>query len=303
MKINEIVLAGGCFWGVEAYFKKVNGVKETEVGYANGETETTNYQIIGKTGHAEAVRIKYDKDIIKTEGILEYFFAIIDPTLKNRQGNDIGPQYRTGIYYENEEDRITGYRFLNSFKRFFKEKLQVELLPLKNFILAEEYHQNYLEKNPSGYCHVNINEDPKDLIIRNRKKLLDKLEYQVTSLNGTEPPYQNKYSANFQEGIYVDTISGEPLFLSEDKFDSSCGWPSFSKPLAKESLQEKIDKTHGMYRTEVRSIGSDSHLGHVFTDGPKEMGGLRYCINSASIRFIPLENMEKDGYGSFLPRK
>lgn len=303
MNIKEIVLAGGCFWGVEAYFKKVKGVVSTVVGYANGETEDTSYNLISKTGHVEAVKIKYDEEIVKTEKMLEYFFAIIDPTTKNRQGNDIGTQYRTGIYYENEDEHIKGLRFLNSFSRFYKEKLQVELLPLKNFILAEDYHQEYLDKNPNGYCHINIRKDPEELILEKRKKLLKHINYQVTSLNATEPPFKNEYSGSFEKGIYVDIINGEPLFISEDKFESGCGWPSFNKPIVPGIIEEKQDKSHGMLRVEVRSKGSNSHLGHVFTDGPKEKGGLRYCINSASLRFIPEEEMISQGYANFISSK
>lgn len=300
MKKREIYLAGGCFWGVEAYFKKVKGVLSTEVGYANGETPETSYYDIGSTGHSETVRIDYDEEVVSLAKILEYYFAIIDPISKNKQGNDVGTQYRTGIYYLEEQDRIVADRFLKNQQTFHKEKIRVELLPLTNYVVAEDYHQDYLEKNPRGYCHININRDPEEVIKEKRSHLLSHMRYQVTTLNATEPPFQNEYSEVFEPGIYVDVITGEPLFLSKDKFESSCGWPSFSNPVNDGTIEERADKSHGMRRVEVRSKTSDSHLGHVFTDGPSASGGLRYCINSASMRFIPLKEMAHAGYKEFV---
>lgn len=297
MNKREIYLAGGCFWGVEAYFKKVNGVVDTSVGYANGKTEHTNYKEIGVTGHSETVRVTFDQDIIGLAKILEYYFAIINPTSLNKQGNDVGTQYRTGIYYITEQDKTVAERFIGSQQKYYKQKIRVEVAPLVNYVTAEDYHQDYLNKNPRGYCHININKEPEELIKEKRSGLLEHMKYQVTTLNGTEPPFQNEYSGNFEKGIYVDIITGEPLFYSTHKFESSCGWPSFSRPAADENLEEREDKTHGMRRVEVRSKASNSHLGHVFTDGPKELGGLRYCINSAALRFIPESEMSKEGYG------
>ena len=133
-----------------------------------------------------------------------------------------------------------------------------------------------------------------------RLKELTDLQYYVTQENGTEPPFRNEYDRHFEEGIYVDIVSGKPLFSSHDKFDSGCGWPAFSKPIVKEEIVEHFDTSHGMRRVEVRSKEADSHLGHVFPDGPRELGGLRYCINSASLRFIPKEDLEKAGYGEYV---
>jgi len=296
MNTKDIYLAGGCFWGVEAFFKKVKGVTDTSVGYANGKTPETNYKEIGSTGHSETVHITYDREVVSLGKILEYYFAIIDPTSLNKQGNDVGAQYRTGIYYQTEEDKRVAERFITSQQKYYKQKIRVEVLPLVNYVTGEEYHQDYLSKNPRGYCHINVNKDPEELIKEKRSGLLEHMKYQVTTLNGTEPPFQNEYSGHFEKGIYVDIITGEPLFYSTHKFESSCGWPSFTRPVSEDHVEEKEDKSHGMRRIEVRSKGSDSHLGHVFNDGPKEMGGLRYCINSASLRFVPESEMGKEGY-------
>lgn len=296
MNTKEIYLAGGCFWGVEAYFKKINGVTSTSVGYANGKTEETTYHTINSTGHSEAVKVTFDQGTVKLTQILEHYFAIIDPTSKNKQGNDIGTQYRTGIYYLKEEDKIVAERFVNSQQKFYKEKIRVEVLPLTNYVPGEEYHQNYLTKNPGGYCHINISKNPEEVVKERRSRLLGHMKYQVTTLNATEPPFTNEYSDNHEKGVYVDSITGEPLFISSDKFDSGCGWPSFTKPISEESLEEKEDRAHGMKRVEVRSRGSNAHLGHVFNDGPRDKGGLRYCMNSASLRFIPESEMAAEGY-------
>lgn len=132
------------------------------------------------------------------------------------------------------------------------------------------------------------------------KKILTEEQYRVTQENGTERAFLNEYDKNFEEGIYVDITTGEPLFTSKDKFNSGCGWPAFSKPIDRKVINEKIDRSHGMIRTEVRSKNGDSHLGHVFCDGPEEFGGLRYCINSASLKFIPKEKMKEEGYEDYL---
>ncbi|MBK5246976.1 MAG: peptide-methionine (S)-S-oxide reductase MsrA, partial [Peptostreptococcaceae bacterium] len=194
MNKKEIYLAGGCFWGVEAYFRKIKGVLETSVGYANGKTDQTSYNDIGISGHSETVRISYDQEQVSLPKILEYYFAIIDPTSKNKQGNDVGTQYRTGIYFVNEADKIIIKRFVSSQQKFYNEKIQVEILPLSNYVTAEEYHQNYLQKNPNGYCHINLSKDPEEVIKEKRSKLLGHERYQITTLNGTELPFNNEYS-------------------------------------------------------------------------------------------------------------
>ncbi len=309
--IKEIYFAGGCFWGVEKFFDGIYGVLSTDVGYANGKTEDTSYNNLFFTGHAEAVHITYDEEKVSLEKLLEYLFMIIDPTSLNRQGPDTGTQYRTGIYFTDENDEEIIKNFIEKEKENYKKAIVVEVSPLKNYILAEEYHQKYLDKNIGGYCHVDLSilsdiqstVDPKlypkphEEEIKNK---LSKLQYQVTQNAATERPFQNEYWNNSMEGIYVDIVTGEPLFTSSDKFDSGCGWPSFTKPIDEESIIEKQDNSLGMTRTEVKSRTGDSHLGHVFNDGPKDKGGLRYCINSASLRFIAKEDMEKEGYGKYI---
>ena len=323
--LHTIYLAGGCFWGVEAYMKKLPGVKDTEVGYANGNTENPTYEEVcyNNTGHAETVKVVYDTQLITTQQLLDGFFKVVDPTSVNKQGNDRGSQYRSGIYYVDEEGRDIAENVLAEQEKRNAVPVVTELLPLSNFYPAEEYHQDYLDKNPGGYCHINLNsadefikeeglgaEDlsglirPEDYTVPDDEELKESLtdiQYAVTQLNETERPFMNEYDDEFRKGIYVDIVTGEPLFSSEDKFDSGCGWPSFSKAIAPEVVNEKEDTSHNMNRTEVRSRVGDSHLGHVFNDGPAESGGLRYCINSASIRFIPYENMEEEGYGFLLP--
>lgn len=297
--IKEIYLAGGCFWGTEKYLSLIKGIVETEVGYANGKTENPTYEDVcyRNTGHAETVKVKYDKSIISLEKILDLYYETINPVSVNRQGGDSGTQYRTGIYYKDYTDRDVIIKSIEELSKNFKSPIAIEIKELENYYKAEEYHQKYLDKNPNGYCHIGPDEFKK---ARTANLNLNKMQYDVTQNSATEPPFNNEYYDNFKEGIYVDIISGEPLFVSTDKFESGCGWPAFSKPIDNKLLKEVSDVKYGMIRTEVRTKNSDSHLGHVFNDGPKEMGGLRYCINSASLKFIPKENMEAEGYGSFL---
>lgn len=307
---GEIYLAGGCFWGVEGYFKKIPGVLDTSVGYANGNTSDTNYEKIASTGHSETVKISYDNDKVSLQDILEYYFRVIDPISVNKQGNDVGSQYRTGIYYTNENDKLIIDEILRQKQENYEKKIAVETEPLKNFVLAEDYHQDYLDKNPDGYCHINISLANKPLdsksngINKDKNTLKDKLtedQYKVTQENETEKAFSSEYD-NFDEaGIYVDVVTGEPLFSSKDKYDAGCGWPSFAKPIDA-NIDYKDDKTYGMERVEVRSKKGDSHLGHVFNDGPKDKGGVRYCINGAALRFVPLSKMEEEGYGEYIDK-
>ncbi len=307
----EIYLAGGCFWGMEKYIASVRGVKATEVGYANGKTVNPSYQEVchNDTGHAETVKVVYDPNIVPLDFLLDLYYSAIDPTSVNRQGGDAGTQYRTGIYYLDEADfKVIKQSILNLQKRFDKP-IAIEVKPLENFYAAEDYHQKYLDKNPGGYCHIRPEKfeqaakavvNPANYAVPETEVLqknLSEMQYKVTQNSATEPPFQNEFFDHYRAGIYVDITSGEPLFSSSDKFESGCGWPAFSKPIDPSVVREKSDMTHGMVRTEVRSRVGDAHLGHVFNDGPKEKGGLRYCINSASLRFVPKEDMEKGGYG------
>lgn len=306
----EIYLAGGCFWGLEEYFSRIPGVEETTVGYANGQVETTNYQLIKETDHAETVQVIYDPDKITLRAILLYYFRVIDPLSVNKQGNDRGRQYRTGVYYTDEADREVIAQVFSEEEKQLGRKIAVELEPLRHYILAEDYHQDYLKKNPGGYCHIDVRDAEKPLIdAANYEKPsqaalrenLSEESYRVTQEAATEAPFRNAYDQTFEEGIYVDITTGEPLFFAKDKFASGCGWPSFSRPISKELIHYYRDLSHGMERIEVRSRSGNAHLGHVFTDGPQELGGLRYCINSASLRFIAKDEMEEAGYGYLLP--
>lgn len=311
---KEIYLAGGCFWGTEKYLQNIPGVLSTEVGYANGDTENPTYEEVCRknTGHAETVKVEYDDNKIGLPFILDLYYDVINPISKNRQGGDIGTQYRTGIYFTDEKDEEAILASIDNLQKSYKEKIAIEVKPLVNYYKAEEYHQRYLDKNPGGYCHIGVDKFEKaekavDISKKYVKKTRDELkaslnemQYDVTQNNGTEPPYRNEYFDTFEEGIYVDITTAEPLFLSDDKFESGCGWPSFSRPIDSKLIKNITDKSHGMMRTEVRSSNGDAHLGHVFEDGPADQGGLRYCINSASLKFIPKEKMEEEGYGEYL---
>ncbi|HZK02109.1 MAG TPA: peptide-methionine (S)-S-oxide reductase MsrA [Anaerovoracaceae bacterium] len=291
---KKIYLAGGCFWGTEKYFKSIPGVKNTEVGYANGSTETPSYEDVcyNDTGHAEVVMVQYYPEKVSLNHILHMFFDVIDPTSLNRQGNDVGTQYRTGIYYLDDDDRPVIELAVSNLQKKYEKPIVIEIMPLENYHPAEEYHQDYLAKNPNGYCH--IGEDSF------KKATLTPIQYKVTRENGTEPPFDNEFFDHFEDGIYVDIITGEPLFSSKDKYDASCGWPSFTKPVDPSVVKNNVDRSFGMTREEIRSRAGDNHLGHVFPDGPMDMGGLRYCINSAALRFIPRNEMEAEGYGEYL---
>ena len=306
----EIYLAGGCFWGLEEYFSRISGVLQTSVGYANGQVETTNYQLIKETDHAETVQVIYDEKAVSLREILLYYFRVIDPLSVNQQGNDRGRQYRTGIYYLEEADLPTINTVVREQELLIGRKIAVEVEKLRHYILAEDYHQDYLKKNPGGYCHIDVRdaekplidaadyEKPSQAVLREN---LSEESYRVTQEAATEAPFSNAYDQTFEEGIYVDITTGEPLFFAKDKFASGCGWPSFSRPISKELIHYYQDLSHGMERIEVRSRSGNAHLGHVFTDGPQELGGLRYCINSASLRFIAKDEMEEAGYGYLLP--
>lgn len=316
---KEIYLAGGCFWGTQHYLKQIRGVLSTEVGYANGRGKNPDYKTVctSQSGFAETVKVVYDPAVISLEKLLDLYYEMIDPTSHNKQGNDVGSQYRAGIFYSDKADQPIIKASLGRLATHYTEPITVECVPLKNYYRAEEYHQDYLDKNPGGYCHIpqqlfekaksanrsTTEPTAKKYVRMNQKDLKKKLtpmQYAVTQENGTERPFTNEYWNEFREGIYVDITTGEPLFVSTDKFESNCGWPSFSKPIDKSLVMEKNDLTHGMKRIEIRSKTGNAHLGHVFNDGPADKGGLRYCINSAALRFIPKEEMKKEGYGVYI---
>ncbi|RAZ54389.1 peptide-methionine (R)-S-oxide reductase [Campylobacter hyointestinalis subsp. lawsonii] len=307
--LKDIYLAGGCFWGTQAYFDKIRGVIKTDVGYANGNSDKTDYYSLHYSGHAETVHITFDKNVVSLAEILAHYFRIIDPFSVNKQGNDVGLQYRTGIYYNDSSLENEIFEFIKHEQTKYDKKIAVEVEPLKNYVLAEEYHQKYLDKNPGGYCHVDLSLADKPLYDESKFKVpskdelkvkLSDLQYAVTQEKATEKPYSSEYDKFDKKGIYVDIVSKKPLFSSSDKFDAGCGWPSFTKPITTDALRYNRDFSHGMDRIEVISSLANSHLGHVFTDGPKDKGGLRYCINGASLKFIPLEDMEKEGYKDYI---
>ncbi len=305
--LDIIYFAGGCFWGVEEYMSRLDGVVDVISGYANGTTVSPTYEevIHEDTGHVETVKVVYDSKVVSLNVLLSHYFRIVDPTILNRQGNDIGTQYRTGIYYTGKNDLLEINRKLDEIKETYDEKIVVEVEVLDNFYEAEEYHQDYLEKNPYGYCHISF-ESVEELVVDSSlytkmsdeeiKKALSKEVYNITQNKGTEHAFSNKYFDHFEKGIYVDVVTREPLFSSLDKYESNCGWPSFTKAIAKEVVIEVNDTSFNMLRTEVISRVGKTHLGHVFTDGPKELTGLRYCINSASIDFVSFDYLKDNGY-------
>lgn len=313
---KEIYLAGGCFWGIERYIGALFGVLQTQVGYANGTLANPTYRQVCEenTGHAETVRIVYDAQELSLEELLDWFFEAIDPAAVDRQGPDRGKQYRSGVYFIDPADEPVIRAKIASVAAKKNVRVATEVGPLKCFYEAEEYHQKYLKKNPGGYCHLGpgLLQKAKNRPIRVKeeylrppeeelKKTLSPLSYAVTQQSATEPPYSHPEWNRFESGIYVDIATGEPLFSSRDKFFSTCGWPSFAKPIDAPVIREKRDLSHGMVRAEVRSRAGDSHLGHVFEDGEIDRGGLRYCINGAALRFIPKAEMEREGYGKYLP--
>lgn len=306
---KKIYLAGGCFWGTDHLFSLVDGVVKTAAGYANSKVAYPSYEEVctGRTGAAETVEVVYDDTKVGLTDLLSIYFRSIDPTTLNRQGNDIGTQYRTGIYYTDPADLPVIEAFVAAVQRRHTEPLAVEVGPLVNFYPAELYHQEYLYKNPQGYCHVDpaLFEEVRNRKARNLDKAelrerLTPLQWEVTQNGATERPFINEYDHEFRKGIYVDITDGTPLFVSSRKYNSGCGWPAFSRPIDPSLITEHTDTSFGRVRTEVRSASSGAHLGHVFPDGPQDDGGMRYCINSASLRFVPAEDMEAEGYGGYL---
>lgn len=311
--IRTIYLAGGCFWGTAHLMSLIPGVDSTIVGYANSSIDNPTYEQVcsGITGAAETVKVTYDPDAVGLTDIINLYFRSIDPTSVNRQGGDMGTQYRTGIYYTDPADIPVIDAQLAMLQRRYSKPIAIEHGPLVNFFPAEDYHQDYLAKNPGGYCHVDPSLFAEARAMKPRRKhevdtaalrlRLTPLQWEVTQNGATERPFDNEYDNEFRRGIYVDIVDGTPLFVSDDKFNSGCGWPAFSRPIDDKLIDEFTDTSFGRVRTEVRSASSGAHLGHVFPDGPADRGGLRYCINSAALRFIPLEKMEALGYGRYIP--
>ena len=327
--IREAIFAGGCFWCIQALFEPMPGVLEATAGYTGGDVPNPTYEQVstGTTGHYEAVLVRYDPNRITYRRLLEAFWGAIDPTDPDGQFYDRGPQYRTAIFYFDDTQRRLAEESRQAIDQsgILSRPVATQILPARPFYPAEDYHQGYYRKNPIHYQNYVVAsgketffeltwrdhpdfvffpsadrpwkhfQKPSPAALRRR---LTPLQYAVTQERATEPPFTGAFLQPPGDGIYVDVVSGEPLFSTRDQYDAGTGWPSFTRPLEPDNLVERLDTSHGMTRMEVRSRYGDSHLGHLFFDGPPPTH-LHYCINAAALRFIPVEDLQREGYGEY----
>ncbi len=325
---QSAIFAGGCFWSMQSAFEKVYGVMAVTAGYTGGTSTRPTYQSYAAAGDVEAVLVQWDPARVSYGELLDAYWRHTDPTDGGGQFVDRGPQYRPIVFWSNDDQRKEAEASRAALDRSHRFAVPVvtEIRKAEPFYNAEDYHQDYAVRNPESYqAYFAHSGRPqfftkiwgRDALVDGAappgavngvwhkpstdqlKRTLTAMQFDVTQRDGTEPPFQNEYFDNERAGIYVDIVSGEPLFSSTDKFDSGTGWPSFTRPLAPGNIVLKVDRTFGMVRTEVRSRYANSHLGHLFDDGPAPTG-LRYCMDSASLRFVPVSQMEKDGYGQYL---
>ena len=316
-----IVVAGGCFWCVESDFEKLPEIISAVSGYMGGVGQAPTYEDYAERGFREVVEVTYDPAKVSYAQLAEYLLKHSDPTDAGGSFADRGPQYAPALYYANDEEKKEAEKVITDInaRKIYAKPLAVQVLPRTEFFSAEGYHQDYAKNNALKYSFYR-RASGRDAFIEKHwggdtgleragferlstaelKEKLTPLQYKVTQEEGTEPPFDNEYDKNYLPGIYVDIVSGEPLFSSRDKYDSGTGWPSFVKPISATAVVERTDRKLFISRTEVRSAIAYSHLGHVFPDWPADRGGLRYCMNSAALRFVPKEKMIEEGYGDYL---